>query len=71
MPRDLQLLSECIAACASARDGRGRWRHERATAEALYRINEPVGCSVMQAGAARRLGEWLSTQSLPDLAAAR
>ena len=62
---DVQVLYDCIRACATARDGRGRWRVEQATAAQLARPDEPTGISAMQAAAARRLGEWLATQQLP------
>lgn len=62
---DTQLLTDCIRACATARDGRGRWRVEQATAAKLARPGESAGISAMQAAAARRLGEWLATQKLP------
>ena len=66
MQGDISTLSRCIRVCATARDGRGRWRAELACAAALQRPNEPPGLAAMQAAAARNLGEWLATQVLPD-----
>jgi hypothetical protein len=65
MSPDATILSDCIRTCATARDGRGRWRAEQRAAAALQRPDEPAGLAAMQAAAARRLGEWLATQVLP------
>jgi hypothetical protein len=56
----VQIIEDCIRHCAAAKDGRGRWREERACAEALSRMGSPA-IAASCAGAARRIGEWLKT----------
>ena len=53
-------IALCIRACATAQDGRGRWRHRDACAVSLA-TDGSAATAIACAAAAERLGGWLRT----------
>lgn len=53
-------IALCIRACATAQDGRGRWRHRDACAVSLA-TDGSATTAIACAAAAERIGAWLRT----------
>ena len=55
-------VQTCIDKCASAKDGRGRWRACRECVAKLTGAGCSPAIAADTAAAARRIGEWLATR---------
>ena len=53
------IILGCIAACAEARDGRGRWRHQANTQTRLQLAGSTPMIAAMTAQAAAELGAFI------------
>lgn len=54
-----ETVQSCIERCASAKDGRGRWRAQRECATQLAADGD-ANIAADTAAVARRIGEWLA-----------
>lgn len=57
-------IARCVSACASARDGRGRWRAERDCAAALLDAGTSPTVARMSASSASSLGAWIAKRAV-------
>lgn len=57
-------IARCVAVCADARDGRGRWRAERECAQALLDGGTSGTVASMTSAAAAGLGAWIAERSV-------
>jgi hypothetical protein len=61
MTNTAQTVQTCIAKCASAKDGRGRWRACKECVDKLIGAGATAAIAADTASAARRIGELLAT----------